>query len=77
MTHQLLPTAAMPCHRCGRWSDGIHVLSETAGGALRVEYLGACCCPQCRPAEPLPERKVGTLEGAQQTLFEGGTDDAT
>ena len=68
MTHQLLPSAAMPCLRCKKWADGIHVLSETNGG-LSVEYVGACCCPICAPAEPLAEGEVLPVVGVQEELF--------
>lgn len=68
MTHTMLPSASMPCHRCRKWANGIHVLSETQGG-LSVEYVGACCCPVCAPAPPLPEREVGTTAGVQEELF--------
>lgn len=59
---------AMPCHACHKYADqGMH--QGTDG-----RWYHPVCCPQCRPAEPLPERDVGTLEGEQESLFEGGDD---
>ena len=69
VTHQLLPAASMPCHRCRKWANGIHALTET-GDVLTAEYVCAGCCPQCAPAPPLPEREVGTTAGVQESLFE-------
>jgi hypothetical protein len=69
MTHQLLPSASMPCGRCRHWTDGVHVLSETPGASLSVEYVCAHCCDLCRPAAPLPEREVETLQATQEDLF--------
>lgn len=71
MTHQFLTYVAMKCHRCKHWTDGIHVLSETTGSALDIEYVGACCCPVCVQKPPLEENEIKPVEGAVQGgLFE-------
>lgn len=69
MTHQLLPSASMNCLRCHKWADGVHVLSETAGHSLSVEYVCANCCPACVQAPPLAEGEVRPVVGVQEELF--------
>lgn len=69
MTHQILNSVAMKCNRCKHWADGVHVLSETAGHSLSVEYLCTHCCPVCVQAPPLAEGEVKPVVGTQEELF--------
>lgn len=71
MTHQILASVAMNCLRCHKWTDGVHVLSETTGHSLSVEYVCAHCCPQCVQAPPLDEGEVRpVVDPVQEFLFE-------
>lgn len=65
---------AMTCHACQKYADaGMHQGQDGRWYHPECCEWPACVAKRVR-AEPLPERQVGTLEGEQERLFEGGDD---